>query len=447
MARYPGLWLRGSRWQLRVVVPKDLRQVFEKAEINKSLGTSDRRAAIRLYLEERSEIERQFAAARDGLEGLSEADIRGMVTKWFDGEDRRWAEADHSTFGNGQRDALDDARDWEGMLQVGEDEEAMPHVQTVADAILIGNGFPGRPHRVGKITAVGVQVADVDKSSGKYWSLVAQVRRSMLEAARRHHARLRGGPAGQAFDPAFVGVGAGVAGQDIPPANRVPSAAPPLTEIIGMWKAERKPSRKTEDEWTTSVRRFTDVCGDLPVDAITKAHVRTYRDVLLRTPRRLSHRARTMRLPDLVASVGDDPGVQRISPSTVKKCVGAIAALLEWAVENDHAGSNPARGVKVRAPKSNGDGRLPYTTDDLNLIFGSSPVFTRGDRPRSGGGEAAFWLPLLALFTGARLEELGQALVSDLKRDGTIDYRMSAFGGEADVGSITAPLGLPPWSK
>ena len=102
MAKYPGLWLRGSRWQLRVVVPKDLRQVFEKAEINKSLGTSDRRAAIRLYLEERSEIERQFAAARDGLEGLSEADIRGMVTKWFDGEDRRWAEADHSTFGNGQ---------------------------------------------------------------------------------------------------------------------------------------------------------------------------------------------------------------------------------------------------------------------------------------------------------------------------------------------------------
>jgi hypothetical protein len=30
----------------------------------------------------------------------------------------------------------------------------------------------------------------------------------------------------------------------------------------------------------------------------------------------------------------------------------------------------------------------------------------RGRMPRAGGGQAAFWLPLLALFTGARLNEL-----------------------------------------
>ncbi|MGA7326889.1 MAG: hypothetical protein WBX25_20965 [Rhodomicrobium sp.] len=46
----------------------------------------------------------------------------------------------------------------------------------------------------------------------------------------------------------------------------------------------------------------------------------------------------------------------------------------------------------------------------MNLIF-SFPIFTKGERPKGGGGEAAKWLPLLAAFTGARLEELGQALV------------------------------------
>ena len=33
---------------------------------------------------------------------------------------------------------------------------------------------------------------------------------------------------------------------------------------------------------------------------------------------------------------------------------------------------------------------------------------------KGGAGEAAYWLPLLALFTGARLEELAQLRVSDL---------------------------------
>ena len=35
------------------------------------------------------------------------------------------------------------------------------------------------------------------------------------------------------------------------------------------------------------------------------------------------------------------------------------------------------------------------------MIF-NTPVFTKGERPEGGQGNAAFWLPLLALFTGAR---------------------------------------------
>jgi integrase len=60
--------------------------------------------------------------------------------------------------------------------------------------------------------------------------------------------------------------------------------------------------------------------------------------------------------------------------------------------------------------------------EDLQRLF-ASEVFTQGARPRAGKGEAAYWLPLLALFSGARLEELGQMTVQDVKRttDG-IDY-------------------------
>jgi integrase len=46
-----------------------------------------------------------------------------------------------------------------------------------------------------------------------------------------------------------------------------------------------------------------------------------------------------------------------------------------------------------------------------------SAIFTRGERPRAGGGEAAFWLPLLGLFTGARLNELAPLTAADITRD------------------------------
>jgi hypothetical protein len=44
--------------------------------------------------------------------------------------------------------------------------------------------------------------------------------------------------------------------------------------------------------------------------------------------------------------------------------------------------------------------REPFTLTELHTLF-TAPVFTKGDRPSGGRGEAAFWLPALGLFTGA----------------------------------------------
>ncbi len=64
---------------------------------------------------------------------------------------------------------------------------------------------------------------------------------------------------------------------------------------------------------------------------------------------------------------------------------------------------------------------MTFETDskELRAIFGS-PVFTEGHHPEGGKGEAAFWLPLLALFTGARLGELAGLRVSDVVQDASV---------------------------
>src|SRR5262249_22492366 len=70
----------------------------------------------------------------------------------------------------------------------------------------------------------------------------------------------------------------------------------------------------------------------------------------------------------------------------------------------------------------------------LQKLF-PSPIFTQRLRVRAGRGEAAYWLPILALYSGARLEELGQLVVEDLKQTphGISYFEVTARGEEQKI--------------
>ena len=190
---------------------------------------------------------------------------------------------------------------------------------------------------------------------------------------------------------------------DTPPEPSKPTetASLRLSEVYGRWKLERKPPTRTLMEWNTAVERFKALHGDKPIATITKADIVDLKDNLLQ---------------------------QGKAAATVVKQVGALRATLQYAVDNGLLGTNPASGVKVAGGKKGDTARLPYDANDLKAIF-TSPVFVLGERPRAGAGEAAFWLPLLGLFTGARLNELGQALVTDVRElDGVVYLDLNTEG-------------------
>ena len=66
MARVEGLNLRGSRWCVRIIIPKDLRSIYNKDRVNPSLGTTDRREAVLAATLKRAEWLGAFAALRSG---------------------------------------------------------------------------------------------------------------------------------------------------------------------------------------------------------------------------------------------------------------------------------------------------------------------------------------------------------------------------------------------
>lgn len=109
--------------------------------------------------------------------------------------------------------------------------------------------------------------------------------------------------------------------------------------------------------------------------------------------------------------------LQTLQPKTVSKKIGLLSAMLQVATDREHLPNNPAARIKTPKPKVSSVSRLPYTMEDLALIF-HSPLYQGGFEPsRRSGGMAAQWIPLLGLFTGARLEELAQLDVNDIKHD------------------------------
>jgi integrase len=121
------------------------------------------------------------------------------------------------------------------------------------------------------------------------------------------------------------------------------------------------------------------------------------------------------------------PGRQN-SAVTVKKKIGYLSLVFAHAVDNRLICENPAAGVKVKTPKNPKKSRVQFEADDIRRIF-STPLYMEKLLPVTsrGGGEAAYWLPLLENFSGARPEELGQLHISDVKRYRTRDGKMIPF--------------------
>jgi integrase len=158
------------------------------------------------------------------------------------------------------------------------------------------------------------------------------------------------------------------------------------TTIVDLWAAERKPKQKGIDTHRGVARWFYDRVGRKPVDQITRNDVLAFKSKLLEDGQ---------------------------TAANIKMKLSRLRTLLQWAADNGHAASNVAHGVTIKDTQAARNKRKPFDLEALNAIFGS-PVYAEGQRPTQGRGEAAYWIPLLALFTGARMEELGQLRPDDV---------------------------------
>lgn len=192
-----------------------------------------------------------------------------------------------------------------------------------------------------------------------------------------------------------------------------------LTRVFERFSAERKDelSNKTLREWTTAVRRFTSLHGDKPITKITRSHIDQFYQALCLLPSRPGSAISELAIEEQIewAEAQSRP---LLSPASVAKNITAIKSILDFAFKRTSlipeelrmTWQNPCNGFVGQGKKRKRKERKTFEPEHIRTLF--DPVsYSRATRYPP----ARFWIPLILHYTGARLTEIAQVSLSDIK--------------------------------
>lgn len=173
--------------------------------------------------------------------------------------------------------------------------------------------------------------------------------------------------------------------------------------LAGNW------TERSTGDIVSTLHNLIDILGDVPVSSIDFAAMRTFKTTLMQLPpnRKKAKEYRNKTIAEILRAAPK----KRLGKTTFNNIVTNISSFFEWCVRHGYLKENYARGLKLRTRNERMDGaRAVFTPEDLTTMFNA-----KGYRGDSFKQPYMFWIPLLCIFTGARLEELCQLYVEDVR--------------------------------
>jgi integrase len=173
---------------------------------------------------------------------------------------------------------------------------------------------------------------------------------------------------------------------------------------------------KTQCDNQAAIVNFVELAGDIPLSSIDANICRDFKSKLIRYPlhRTKVHEFKNLNVIELINSNKVYP---TISITTVNNQIRKINSFFNWLVKQGLLTINPICGMKIRQKISLKAARTSFSDHDITNLF-SSTIYSEHQFLH----DYQYWLPLLALYSGARLEELCQLYIADIKLDVEIPY-------------------------
>lgn len=199
-----------------------------------------------------------------------------------------------------------------------------------------------------------------------------------------------------------------------------------FSELFALYRTHRTWGKDQTRRMTTEARLFIDLMGDPTLGSIDVETIHEFANRLSTLPSDIYKTGRKFETSSLseLAVIAEREGLPRKGRTTVRGHVGRIGEILNFATNKGMMHANPASGFKrewgISKSARAQDERDLFSPAELNMIF-SQDWFANGTGTFFKGGSTYwrpfyFWLPLLALTSGGRLNELAQLYLEDIKQ-------------------------------
>ncbi len=369
----------GMYW-LRKRVPDDLRAVIGKTEVKKTLGTKDPTEAKRLHAAALAEIEAQWAALRKGAAvGLTEELVAELEQAIHD----RWL-AHHE---DGRSQVFWQTSWFERLWQPEPNPfKVVPEfpVRIAADDTMIADG-----DRRWSMKLFAYQCGD-EFAVERGLKIDCDERLRLAKAAARglQRASLAMKPTlgwGDVGPGASAALASGTTARGATTQASTVGSSKPLSfaELVDGWAKERKPAKKTARTYPRVMDNLKEFLGHDDVRRLTADDLVAWKNELIAN----GLEGRTIRDSKLAA----------------------VRAMLQWAVDNRLLPHNAAERITISIKSALNTRIRAYTDDEAKVVLAAA---------RKAQGGARRWVPFVSAYTGARVAEICQLRVEDIR---TID--------------------------
>ncbi len=167
-------------------------------------------------------------------------------------------------------------------------------------------------------------------------------------------------------------------------------------------------SKKTEEEQEATHGFLIQVCGNVEASTVRTVEARKMKEILLKLPpNRTKGKYAGKTIKQIIAM---DPG-ETISVRTINNnYIQRFSSLFSWAVRNGYCAVNPFAGLKMKIKSKASEDKDLFSEADLVKIF-NIECFNKDEFAKKPW---KYWVPLIGLFTGARVQEIAQLRIGDV---------------------------------
>lgn len=189
-------------------------------------------------------------------------------------------------------------------------------------------------------------------------------------------------------------------------------------KFVAAHEEEKRWEHNTRNEKKVHLKVLQEIVGSqFPISNMNKEQARNVRDIIKSIPKNKEKNKKTKGLP--LKEAIKVTGVDKIAPATVSKYMETYISLFTWCVDEGYVEKNDFLSLRIRGEQNRGrSNRPPFKPEQIKTILAEV------DKKRGGlaNRDYRYWGTLIGIYTGARLNEIAQIELDDIKSEDGIWY-------------------------